>query len=78
MNRPQKTNTLREEFLVSIFYRSNGNAMMHFPVNPNIWPYDSLHTGPKTYKESIDYFVPPTSGGHNCCVKAPPRNDKQR
>ena len=27
------------------------------------------HTKP--YKESINYFVPPTSGGHNCCVTRP-------
>ena len=33
---------------------------------------------PKPCKESIDYFLPLTSGGHNCCMTAPPRNDKQR
>ena len=26
---------------------------------------------PKPYKESIDYFVPPTSGGHNFCLTVP-------
>lgn len=44
-------------------------------------PSLSIQSVTKPYKESIGYFVPqppPTSNGHNCCVTAPPCNDKHR